>query len=72
MFELANVPASVLAVFSLHLWGIVIRSTIAVALAAIACKLLHRQSAAVRHRVWVFGLVAALVVPVISLLLPIS
>lgn len=70
MFELANVPASVFAVISLHLWGILIRSTIVVALAALACKLLHRQSAAVRHRVWVFGLVAALVVPVISLLLP--
>ena len=70
MIELANAPASIFAVISLHLWGIVIRSTIAVALAAIACKLLHRQSAAVRHRVWVFGLVAALVVPTISLLLP--
>lgn len=65
-----NIPASVLAVTGHPVWGIVIKSTIVVALAALACALLRRRSAAVRHRVWVFGLAASLVVPLASLLTP--
>lgn len=70
MNEFDNVPASIAAMINLPLWGIVIKSTLAIALAALACKLLNRQSAALRHRVWVFGLAASLVVPLASLLLP--
>jgi beta-lactamase regulating signal transducer with metallopeptidase domain/WD40 repeat protein len=65
-----NIFASIFAVDGHPVWGIVIRSTIVVALAALACALLRRRSAAVRHRVWVFGLAASLVVPLASLLLP--
>ena len=70
MFEFNSVPATVLAILSSAFAAIMIKSTIAIALAALACKFLHRQSAAVRHRVWVFGLAASLVVPMTSLLLP--
>ena len=65
-----NVSGIDVAIIDFPFWEIVIKSTIAIALAALACKLLGRQSAAVRHRVWVFGLAASLVVPMASLLLP--
>ena len=55
MNELANVPASIFALLNYPFWAIVIKSTIAIALAALACRLLHRQSAALGHRIWVVG-----------------
>ena len=70
MNELADVPASMFALINFRSWEIVIKSTIVIALAALACRLLHRQSAALRHRVWVCGLAASLVVPMVCLLLP--
>ncbi len=70
MNELADVPASLFALIDFRSWEIVIKSTIVIALAALACRLLHRQSAALRHRVWVCGLAASLVVPMACLLLP--
>lgn len=51
-------------------WGMVTRSSIAIALAIGACSLLRRQSAAVRHRILIVGLAATLVVPLASHLLP--
>lgn len=80
MIEFADVPASVIALvrFSLNhfslssfpVWEIMIKSTILIALAALACLFLYQQSAAMRHRIWVFGLTATLVVPIISLFMP--
>ncbi len=70
MNELTGVPSSILALINFPSWEIVIKSTIVIALAALACRLLHRQSAALRHRIWVCGLAASLVVPVVCLLLP--
>jgi beta-lactamase regulating signal transducer with metallopeptidase domain/WD40 repeat protein len=70
MNALEGFPAHLLAPLALPFWGIIIKSTVALALAALVCQLLHRQSAALRHRVWVLGLVASLVVPAGSLLLP--
>jgi beta-lactamase regulating signal transducer with metallopeptidase domain/WD40 repeat protein len=70
MNELADVPLSMFALINLPYWEIVIKSTIVIALAALACRLLHRQSAALRHRIWVCGLAASLVVPMVCLLLP--
>ncbi len=68
MLEFANVSHSVFTTFPFL--GIAGKSTIAIGVAALACMLLHRQSAAMRHRVWVFGLAATLVVPLTTLLLP--
>lgn len=70
MSELAGIPLSILAWIHFPLWETVIKSTLAIALAAIACGLLSRQSAALRHRVWVFGLAASLLVPIVSALSP--
>ncbi len=57
-------------VISSPLGSVLIKSTLAIALAAIVCLLLRRQSAAVRHRVWVCGLAASLAIPAISLIAP--
>lgn len=70
MTDLANLAASIFTWIDLSSWEIVIKSTLAIALAAFACYLLGRHSAALRHRVWVIGLAAALLVPVASLLAP--
>jgi beta-lactamase regulating signal transducer with metallopeptidase domain/WD40 repeat protein len=70
MTDLANLAASILSWMDLPFWETVIKSTLTLALAALACQLLGRHSAALRHRVWVIGLTAALVVPIASLLLP--
>ncbi len=70
MNELADVPASMFALVNFRSSEIVIKSTIVIALAALACRLLHRQSAALRHCVWACGLAASLVVPMVCLLLP--
>ena len=70
MNELADVPAFMFALFNFPSWEIVIKSTIVIALAAFGCRSLHRQSAAWRHRVWVCGLAASLVVPIVCLSLP--
>jgi len=70
MNELEHVPASLLAMLDVPLRGIVIKSMIAMALAALACQFLGRQSAALRHRIWVLGLAASLVVPMVSWLSP--
>lgn len=61
MHAFINIPALIPDDVDVPLWGIVIKSTIAVALAALTCRLLLRQSAAMRHHVWVFGLAASLV-----------
>src|SRR5688572_3591448 len=70
MTDLANRFDSFLTWIDLLFWEIGIKSTLAIALAALACRLLARHSAALRHRVWVIGLVAALLVPIALLLVP--
>jgi beta-lactamase regulating signal transducer with metallopeptidase domain/WD40 repeat protein len=70
MDHLDSVRWSLLAVLDVPLVETVIKSTIPLALAAVVCRSLGRQSAAIRHRVWVFGLAASLAVPLASLLLP--
>jgi beta-lactamase regulating signal transducer with metallopeptidase domain/WD40 repeat protein len=70
MNELAAVLASVFAIINFPSWEIVIKSTIVIALTTLACTLLRWQSAALRHRVWVCGLAASLVVPMACVLLP--
>ena len=47
-----------------------IKATIVLAGALLACRLLRNQSAAARHLVWTCGLVAALVLPVVSFAVP--
>jgi hypothetical protein len=66
MTELSSAAMSLLAWVNFPLWETVLKSTLAIALAAIACRLLSRQSAALRHRIWVFGLAASLLVPIVS------
>jgi beta-lactamase regulating signal transducer with metallopeptidase domain/WD40 repeat protein len=67
MYELTSAASSA---FNFPVWEIALKSTIAIFLAALACRLLSRHSAALRHRVWLVGLVAALLVPIASLLVP--
>jgi beta-lactamase regulating signal transducer with metallopeptidase domain len=47
-----------------------VKSTALLALAAIAAMILRRDSAATRHLVWLLAMVAMLVVPVLSAMLP--
>lgn len=49
---------------------VLLKSTLVIALAAIAAFVLRRQPPGLVHRVWMAGLIAALVVPALSLLLP--
>jgi beta-lactamase regulating signal transducer with metallopeptidase domain/WD40 repeat protein len=70
MIDLANLSASVLMWSDLPFWEIVIKSTLALAMAALTCQVLRNHSAALRHRVWVVGLVASLLVPIASYSFP--
>lgn len=45
-------------------WGLLIKSSIVIAMTGLACRLLVRQSAAMRHRIWVLGLAGTLILPV--------
>ncbi len=71
--SLANLPFAMGREFDLghfSFWDMIIKSTLALALTALACELLFRQSAALRHRVWVLGLCASLLIPFFSYFLP--
>jgi beta-lactamase regulating signal transducer with metallopeptidase domain/WD40 repeat protein len=70
MTDLTNQFASIQIWFDLPFWEIAIKSTLALALAALSCQLLHRRSAALRHRVWVIGIGAAFFVSFAAVLLP--
>ena len=70
MNELAERRMFTVALINFPFWEIAIKATIVIALAALACRLLHRHSAALRHRTWVCGLAASIVVPVVCLFLP--
>ena len=70
MFGIVNSSAASIAMIDFSFWDFVSKSTIAVAVAALACVFLRRQSAAIRHRLWLFGLAAPLVAPMMSLFLP--
>ncbi len=48
----------------------IVKGTALLVLAAVTAAILSRDSAATRHRIWLLALVATLVVPVLSALLP--
>ena len=50
--------------------GVITRASIVLLLAAVATALMRRCKAATRHEVWTIGLVAALVLPVLVLVMP--
>ena len=52
------------------LFDSIVKGTALLVLAAVAAAILSRDSAATRHRVWLLAMAAALVVPVLSALLP--
>src|SRR3954471_18196120 len=62
--------AGVSSVSSLLLVNSAVKGTALLVLAAIAAMILRRDSAATRHLVWLLAIVALLVVPVLSALLP--
>src|SRR5207302_6468653 len=62
--------AGVFSASSLLLVDSAVKGTALLVLAAIATVILRRDSAATRHLVWLLALVAMLVVPVLSALLP--
>ena len=47
-----------------------LKSAAVLALAAIVCAILHRRSAAVRHRIWFSAVIVSLLVPAAALVLP--
>ena len=62
--------AGVLSASSLLLVDSAIKGTVLLVLAAVVTLLLRRDSAATRHLVWLLAIVAMLVVPVLSAMLP--
>ena len=51
-------------------WSMSIRSTIALGVTTIVALLFRRKSAALRHRIWVLGLAASILVPIASWAVP--
>lgn len=70
MFALLDGLTALSESMDLSLWDVLMKSTLALALTASTCWCLRRQSAAVRHRIWVLGILVALVVPWMGLALP--
>ncbi len=62
--------AGVLSASSLLLVDSAVKGTVLLVLAAIVALILRRDSAATRHLVWLLAIVAMLVVPVLSTMLP--
>ncbi|MCY2963658.1 MAG: hypothetical protein NT069_08425, partial [Planctomycetota bacterium] len=62
--------AGVLSASSLLLVDSAVKGTVLLALAAVAALILRRDSAATRHLVWLLAIVALLVVPLLSAMLP--
>ena len=62
--------AGVLSASSLLLVDSAVKGTVLLALAAVAALILRRDSAATRHLVWMLAIVALLVVPLLSAMLP--
>ena len=62
--------AGVLSASSLLLVDSAVKGTVLLALAAVVALILRRDSAATRHLVWLLAIVAMLVVPVLSAMLP--
>ena len=60
----------VLSASSLLLVDSAVKGTVLLVLAAVAALMLRRDSAATRHLVWLLAMVAILVVPVLSVMLP--
>jgi beta-lactamase regulating signal transducer with metallopeptidase domain len=47
-----------------------VKASVILALAAVVCWSLRRQSAALRHRIWTMAIVGSLVVPVLTVIMP--
>ncbi len=62
--------AAVFSASSLLLVDSAVKGTVLLALAAVAALILRRDSAATRHLVWLLAIVAMLVVPLLSAMLP--
>src|SRR5437667_7519107 len=62
--------AGVFSASSLFLVDSAVKGTALLMLAAVAAMILRRDSAATRHLVWLLAIVAMLVVPVLSAMLP--
>jgi hypothetical protein len=62
--------AALLGASSLVLVDTAVKGTALLMLASVAAMLLRRDSAATRHLVWLLAIVAMLVVPVLSVMLP--
>ena len=62
--------AGVFSASSLLLVDSAVKGTALLVLAAVAAMILRRDSAATRHLVWLLAMVAMLVVPVLSAMLP--
>ena len=62
--------AGVLSASSLLLVDSAIKGTSLLVLAAVAAMILRRDSAATRHLVWLLAIVALLIVPILSAMLP--
>ena len=62
--------AGVLSASSLLLVDSAVKGTVLLALAAVVALILRRDSAATRHLVWLLAIVAMLLVPVLSAMLP--
>ena len=52
------------------LWSMTVRSTVALGATTVISWLLRRNSAALRHRVWVLGLGASVLIPIVSFAFP--
>src|SRR5271163_3321608 len=64
------IVAGVFSASSLLLMDSAVKGTALLVVAAVAVMILRRDSAATRHLVWLLAIVAMLVVPVLSALLP--
>src|SRR5713101_4319402 len=62
--------AGVFSASSLLLVDSAVKGTALLVLAAVAAMILRRDSAATRHLVWLLAIVAMLIVPVLSAMLP--
>ncbi len=70
MNDLISLATAIFSVVEFPLGELLAKSTMILALVALTCTLLGHRTAALRHRVWLSGLAAALVLPLAAVLLP--
>src|SRR5438093_10582881 len=67
MWSSIELPMDTLSAFAVDA---VIKATVVLGAAAIATRLMHRASAALRHLVWTLAVVGAIALPVLAVALP--